>query len=98
MQVLHFTGKLIVTAGLVALSWAFFGNQISYVRDYVPTLNYYWMPIVVSSGIEYRDVSFIIGSNFGIIFLGDWNRIVHNRSRFLQHLWNGCGYDFPLFL
>nr|XP_039269182.1 choline transporter-like protein 2 isoform X1 [Styela clava] len=44
---LLFMGKLIVTSGLVALSWAFFSNQISFVSGYVPSLNYYWLPIVV---------------------------------------------------
>nr|XP_039270354.1 choline transporter-like protein 2 [Styela clava] len=44
---LLFMGKLMVTAGLVALSWAFFGNKISFASGYVPSLNYYWMPIVI---------------------------------------------------
>lgn len=44
---LLFMGKLIVTAGLVGLSWAFFSENISFVQEYVPKLNYYWLPIVV---------------------------------------------------
>nr|CAB3266288.1 choline transporter-like protein 5 [Phallusia mammillata] len=43
-----FVGKLIVTVGMGALSWAFFTNKFSEVLSFsAPNLNYYWMPIII---------------------------------------------------
>uniref|UniRef100_H2YS21 Choline transporter-like protein n=1 Tax=Ciona savignyi TaxID=51511 RepID=H2YS21_CIOSA len=47
-----FVGKLIVTVGMGALAWAFFTNKFVSLLQ-APTLNYYWMPIIIVSVAAY---------------------------------------------
>ena len=44
----YFLGKLIVAIGMGALSWAFFTNRLEPLSLVAPTLNYYWMLVIVS--------------------------------------------------
>ncbi|XP_006823430.1 choline transporter-like protein 2 [Saccoglossus kowalevskii] len=57
---LLFLGKLMVTAAVGTLAYFFFTNQISwyetYLSDYlgsVPTLNYYWIPMIIICILTY---------------------------------------------
>lgn len=50
----YFLGKLFVAVGMGALSWAFFTNKINTFSFLTaPTLNYYWLLVIVST-CKYR--------------------------------------------
>jgi len=44
---LLFIGKLVVIGGVGVLSFFFFSGQIPGLTDYVPTTNYYFIPVIV---------------------------------------------------
>nr|XP_002126506.1 choline transporter-like protein 5 [Ciona intestinalis]XP_018668803.1 choline transporter-like protein 5 [Ciona intestinalis] len=48
-----FIGKLIVTVGMGALAWAFFTDKFISLQIFAPSLNYYWMPIIIISIAAY---------------------------------------------
>uniref|UniRef100_A0A669QPC2 Choline transporter-like protein n=1 Tax=Phasianus colchicus TaxID=9054 RepID=A0A669QPC2_PHACC len=45
---LLFLGKLLIVGGVGVLAFFFFTHRIKLVEDTAPTLNYYWVPILVS--------------------------------------------------
>ncbi|GAB6031527.1 hypothetical protein CHUAL_009296 [Chamberlinius hualienensis] len=58
---LLFVGKLVIAGGLGALSFFFFSQQIPGSEKYVPTLNYYYVPVIVITFGSYMVASAFFG-------------------------------------
>lgn len=59
---LLFLGQVVIVAGIGCLSYFVFSGHITALKDDVPTLNYFFTPIVVIIVGSY----FIAGSFFGV--------------------------------
>ena len=59
---LLFLGKLVIVAGVGTMSYFVFSGQIPDLRDNIPTLNYFFMPIIFIVIGSY----FITSSFFGV--------------------------------
>ncbi|KTF92173.1 hypothetical protein cypCar_00038939, partial [Cyprinus carpio] len=49
---LLFLGKLLISGSVGVLAFFFFTRQIPVIQEEVPSLNYYWVPLLVSASIK----------------------------------------------